>query len=208
MMTFNYRIAIVVLGIAMALTSCTSKPSLQQYFVDSQEKEGFVTTTIPKSVLGLNVANMSESSQEAYNSINKVNVLYYPIDNSDISTFEKEHLVLKDILKSDHYKTLMKHKDDGMNIQVVYEGNTDDIDEFIVYGMMDKAGLGVARILGDDMNIGSIMKMMEELKDIDVDLDSSGMIDILKDIRKDSDMDDAELEKMIEKRVEEATKSI
>lgn len=206
MNTITFRAALLIAAMALALTSCNSEPSLQQYYVDSQEKDNFVTTTIPKSILGLDVSNMSESSQEAYNSINKVNVLYYPMNDSDMVTFEKENAMLKKIISSDDYKTLMKHKQDGMNMQVVYEGDPKDIDEIIVYGMADEMGLGVARILGDDMNLGGIMKMMEELKDVDID--SSGMIDILKDLGMDSDLSEEELEKMIEKKVEESTETI
>ncbi len=198
--------AFLILGMALALTSCSSEPSLQQYYVDSQEKENFVTTTIPKSILGLDVSNMSESSQQAYNSINKVNVLYYPMNNGNMTTFEKENTTLKSIISSDNYKTLMKHKQDGMSMQVVYEGDSKDIDEVIVYGMANEVGLGVARILGDDMNLGSIMKMMEEIKD--VDMDSSGMMGILKDLGMDSDASEEEIKKIIEERVEKTTETI
>jgi len=206
MNTITFRAALLIVGMALALTSCNSEPSLQQYYVDSQEKENFVTTTIPKSILGLDISNMSQSSQQAYNSINKVNVLYYPVNDNNVVTFEKENTMLKKIISSDDYKTLMKHKQDGMNMQVVYEGDPKDIDEIIVYGTADEMGLGVARILGDDMNLGGIMKMMEELKDVDVD--SSGMMDILKDLGMDSDLSEEELEKMIEKKVEESTETI
>ena len=206
MNTITFRAALLIVGMALALTSCNSEPSLQQYYVDSQEKENFVTTTIPKSILGLDISNMSQSSQQAYNSINKVNVLYYPVNDNNVVTFEKENTMLKKIISSDDYKTLMKHKQDGMNMQVVYEGDPKDIDEIIVYGTADEMGLGVARILGDDMNLGGIMKMMEELKDVDVD--SSGMMDILKDLGMDSDLSEEELEKMIERKVEESTETI
>ncbi|GAK93520.1 hypothetical protein JCM19298_2239 [Nonlabens ulvanivorans] len=98
----NLIIRVLALGITLILflTSCSSDPTLQQYFVDSQEKQGFITTTIPKSILGLDVSQMSASSQEAYNSINKVNLLYYPIDKQNTAAFEKENAQLNAILKS------------------------------------------------------------------------------------------------------------
>lgn len=206
MNTITFRAALLIAAMALALTSCNSEPSLQQYYVDSQEKDNFVTTTIPKSILGLDVSNMSASSQEAYNSINKVNVLYYPVNDSDMVTFEKENAMLQKIISSDDYKTLMKHKQDGMNMQVVYEGDPKDIDEIIVYGMANEMGLGVARILGDDMNLGGIMKMMEEMKDVNVD--SSGMMEVLKDLGMNPDANEEEMKKIIEEQVEKATETI
>jgi len=185
----NIIVRLAVLGITMIilLTSCNSEPSLQQYFVDSQEKDGFVTTTIPKSILGLNTSGMSASSQEAYNSINKVNILYYPIDKQDITTFEKEDTQLNSILKSDKFKTLMTHKSDGVRIRFLYEGSGESIDEMIVYGSSPEMGLGVARILGDDIKLGSIMKMMEEMKNVNID--DSMINDILNEMGIDKDKD-------------------
>lgn len=178
-------IRLIGIGITLilVLSSCSSDPSLQQYFVDSQEKEGFVTTTVPKSILGLDVTSMSASSQEAYNSINKVNVLYYPIDKQNTAAFEKEDAQLNAILKSDQFKTLMTHKSDGIRVRFLYEGDGKNIDEMIVYGSSSEMGLGVARVLGDDMKIGAIMKMMEEMKNVDVD--NSMVKDVLKEIGVD-----------------------
>ncbi|PQJ32457.1 membrane or secreted protein [Nonlabens arenilitoris] len=181
----NLIIRILALGITfiLFLTSCSSDPSLQQYFVDSQEKQGFITTTIPKSILGLDVSQMSDKSQEAYNSINKVNLLYYPIDKQNTAAFEKENAQLNAILKSDDFKTLMTHKSDGVNMRFLYDGSSESIDEMIIYGSSPEMGLGVARVLGDDMKLGSIMKMMEEMKN--VNLDQTGINNILKDIGVD-----------------------
>lgn len=197
----NLSLRVIALGITLILilTACNSDPSLQQYFVDSQEKEGFITTTIPKSILGLDVSNMSASSQEAYNSINKVNVLYYPMDKNNAATYEKENLQLKNILDNGDFKTLMTHKSDGINMRFLYEGDGKNIDEMIVYGSSPEMGLGVARVLGNDMKIGSIMKMMEEMKN--VDMDDSAMMDILKDMGidmdKDGELDEERLKKVM-----------
>lgn len=198
----NFLVRLIPLGIALILllSSCKSDPTLQEYFVDSQEKEGFVTTTIPKGILGLDVSNMSANAQQAYNSIDKVNVLYYPIDKQNTAVFEKESATLSAILKSDDFKTLMTHKSDRMNMKFLYDGSDDSIDEMIVYGSSPEMGLGVARVLGDDMNLGAIMKMMEEMKD--VNMDESMAMDILKDIGlevdEDGEVDEQAVKKMLE----------
>ncbi|MGJ8685187.1 MAG: DUF4252 domain-containing protein [Nonlabens sp.] len=197
----NIIIRVLTLGIGIILffTSCSSDPSLQQYFVDSQEKDGFVTTTIPKGILGLDVSGMSAASQEAYNSIDKVNVLYYPIDKNNMAAFEKEQAQLSAILKNQDFKTLMTHKSDGVNMRFLYDGSDDSIDEMIVYGSSPEMGLGVARVLGDDMKLGAIMKMMEEVKDVNVD--KSAMSGILKSIgietNEDGVVDEAAMKRIL-----------
>ncbi|GAL76835.1 hypothetical protein JCM19275_1442 [Nonlabens ulvanivorans] len=77
----------------------------------------------------------------------------------------------------------MTHKSDGVNMRFLYDGSSESIDEMIIYGSSLEMGLGVARVLGDDMKLGSIMKMMEEMKD--VNLDQTGINNILKDIGVD-----------------------
>jgi len=174
------RLAAIGIMMLLFLTSCNSKPSLQQYFVDSQEKEGFITTTIPKGILGLDVSNMSATSQKAYNSIDKLNVLYYPIDQQNTAAFEKENAQVNTILKNGDFKTLMTHKSDGVQMRFLYDGTDDSIDEMIIYGSSPKMGMGVARVLGDDMNLGAIMKMLEDIKN--VNMDQSMAMDLLKDM--------------------------
>lgn len=160
---------LVSIAIATSLTSCDTDPTLQSYIVDSADKEGFISTSIPKTILGIDESKLSDDSQKAYNSINKVSMLMYPKTDKNEASFETEKAQLSKILKSEKYTALMTHNQDGMTAKVMYQGDKDSIDEIIVFGTMDKAGMGVARILGDDMNISSIMKMLKELEKMDID---------------------------------------
>ena len=42
------------------------------------EKDGFITTSIPKSILGVDASKFSPDSREAYESIEKVNLIALP----------------------------------------------------------------------------------------------------------------------------------
>jgi hypothetical protein len=186
---------IIFLSIAAiaTLASCDNDPTLQSYIVDSSEKEGFISTSIPLSILGVDDSNMSEDARKAFNSVEKINFLVYPKTDSNEASFEKESETLNNILKGDQYKTLMSHNQDGMKAKFLYEGDKDSIDEIIVFGMADKAGMmGVARILGDDMNISSIMKMMKEFDQNDAD--PTKVFDMLKGMGIDLEKGDGEVD--------------
>ncbi|MGB5981730.1 MAG: DUF4252 domain-containing protein [Nonlabens sp.] len=149
--------------IMITLASCDQEPTIQSYYVDSQEKEGFITTSIPKTVLGINEKSLSEGSKKAYESIDKVNVLVLPATDGKKKMVKNETELFNKILQDSKYKTLMTHNADGIKAKFVYDGSTDSIDEIIVFGSSEEMGMGVARVLGDNMNLGDIMMMMKEL---------------------------------------------
>lgn len=192
----------IVLSIAIAasLTSCDSDPTLQSYIVDSADKEGFISTSIPKTILGIDESKLSEDSQKAYNSINKVSMLMYPKTDSNDASFETEKEQLASILKNDKYTALMTHNQDGMTAKFMYQGDKDSIDEIIIFGTMDKAGMGVARVLGDDMNLSNIMKMLKELEKMDIDpAGLKGMMGGLGlNMDKDGEVDKEALKEVLE----------
>lgn len=181
------KVLFLSIAITVALTSCDTDPTLQSYIVDSGDKEGFITTSIPKTILGIDDNQLSPDSQKAFRSIKKVNVLMYPKTDENTATFEKESKQLSDILDNEDYKLLMTHNSNGMKVKSLYEGDKDSIDEIIVFGTSDQMGMGVARILGDKMNLSSVMKMMKELEKADIN--PAGMKNILSGMGADLGMD-------------------
>ncbi|WP_213522955.1 DUF4252 domain-containing protein [Nonlabens sp.] len=163
------KIVLLTLAATVALTSCDSDPTLQSYIVDSGAKEGFISTSIPKSIFGIDDSKFSKEAQKAYKSVSKVSVLVYPKTAENAAVFKKESTQLNNILKGNQYKTLMVHNEDGIRAKFLYQGDKDAIDEVIVFGTSDDMGMGVARILGNDMNLSGIMKMMKELEKVDID---------------------------------------
>lgn len=163
-----FKIVLFTMAAIVVLTSCNTDPTLQSYIVDSTDKEGFISTSIPKSILGIDNSQFSEDAQKAYKSINKVNVLVYPKTNLNVELFEKESKLLSDILDNKAYTLLMTHNQDGMKAKFLYQGKKDSIDEIIIYGMASGTGMGVARILGNDMNLSGMMKMIKELENMDI----------------------------------------
>ena len=150
--------------LSVVLFSCNNNKSLQTYLVESQDKAGFIAVDIPTSFLELKKDDASEEVKETLKSIRKVSVVALPYKGNEES-YETEKNNIKAIFKdNDDYTNLMMMKVKGMNMNVFYTGETDAIDEVIVFGYGEKAGVGIARLLGDDMDIGKIMGTLNELK--------------------------------------------
>ena len=78
--------------IGIVLCCCSSAPSLQTYFVDNQEKNGFISIDVPISVLGLESIEMSSSEKEALSSISKFNILSFSLDSINHTKYSEELL--------------------------------------------------------------------------------------------------------------------
>ena len=78
--------------IGIVLCCCSSAPSLQTYFVDNQEKNGFISIDVPISVLGLESIEMSSSESEALSSISKFNILSFSLDSINHTKYSEELL--------------------------------------------------------------------------------------------------------------------
>jgi len=157
----KYKLYISILCASMLFFAC-KKESLQTYLVETQEKKGFSHITIPASILQLGAANITEAEKEAYESINKVNITGLLAENAAEGQYETEKQKLKSIFKDSDYKTLMNFKNNGNSATLYYTGSTDAIDEIIVFGYGEKLGVGVARVLGDNMNPNAIIKMLRK----------------------------------------------
>lgn len=155
-------IALASIFLAFSFTSCNNE-SVQSYIVKSQEKKGFITFDVPASIIQLKSDDASEDTKKALASLKKVNLVALPFqDNAEAIQTEKANI--EAILKKSQYKNLMKSNIEGNTISLYYMGSEDAIDEVIAFGYSEKMGVGLARVLGDNMNPALIMKMMDEIK--------------------------------------------
>lgn len=154
---------------AILFTSCNKEQTLQEYLVESQGKNSFITFDVPVNFFQPKSDEVSKEVMETIKSIHKVNVVGLPYKNNE-EAYEAEKTKIKEILSSDTYKSLMSMKLQGVNVKLYYTGTEDAIDEVIAFGYSKEMGVGVARILGEDMNPSLIIKMINEVK-----FDGSGM---------------------------------
>ncbi len=154
---------IVAFLVAFSFTSCQDE-SLQAYLVKSQEKTGFITFDVPASILQVKSDDVSEATKATLKTLKKINVVALPANDSNTNEVAAEKAQLEKILKSDSYKSLIRFTQKGMKVRLYYSGNDDEIDEVVAFGYSDKYGVGIARILGDNMNPSDIMKMVNEVR--------------------------------------------
>lgn len=172
----------LVLAISLLLVSCNSEPSLQKYFVEKQEKPGFVVVDVSSSILNVNKAKLTSEQSKVLSSFEKMNILAFKLDKNNKSQFDTERNKINAILNDTlNYQQLMKFGSGKDGASISFVGDEDHIDEFVLYGSKSDNGFAVVRILGKDMNPADAMTMLSVLKSSNVDM---GQLDALKGILK------------------------
>lgn len=151
-----------IISLFFMMNSCTNETTLQQYLVESQDKKGFVFFDVPSSLLQFKNQEVSDDIKATLKSIRKINLVALPIKGNE-TAYEIEKETLRAIFKNDTYKSLMSMKVNGMNLRVFYTGSTNAINEVIVFGFGKNSGVGVARLLGEQMNPGKMIAMLNKL---------------------------------------------
>ncbi|WP_417886770.1 DUF4252 domain-containing protein [Zunongwangia sp.] len=159
---------ITFLSIGLLAIACNKQKSLQEYYVEKQDDNKFIAVDIPTSLFA-NLDNFDAEEKAIIESVRKVNVLALPLKN-DTAYFEKQKTELQDILRNEDYQLLMKVGNSDQRGSLYFTGKEDAIDEIIAFGYSNKKGMGVARILGDNMNPEKIMKLLKSLDKEDVNL--------------------------------------
>ncbi|RPD97984.1 DUF4252 domain-containing protein [Aureibaculum marinum] len=161
-----FAIAIVML----LAVSCASTPSLQKYYIDNQDDENFISLDLPASLVTLK-ENASPEAKKALESIKKLNVLAFVKNNANEAQYALENKKVNTIIKADKYIELIRVKNKGRNFVIKYEGSESDtsLNELVVYANDKSKGFALIRVLGDNMEPGKILKMVNEIGDIDGD---------------------------------------
>ena len=168
--------------IVTSFISCNNGPTLQTYYVDNELKPGFTTFDIPTSFIDVDKVELSEQQEKAYNSIDKLNVLAFKLDDNNTDVYKIELENVKTILTNPKYEELMRggNTTDGKFV-VKFLGDIENIDELIILGNANDKGFMVARILGDDMNANDLVSLGTVMDKIDFeDTELNGFTDFFK----------------------------
>ena len=153
-----------LLAIVVLLTvSCDQHPSLQKYYVDSNENTGFISFDIPASLLSLKNEGVSSEVKETLKSIKKVNFLGYQLKGDNEAEYKIEKQKIKEILKNPKYQELMSIGG-KQSMTIKFLGEDDAIDEVIIFGSDKEKGFAVVRILGNNMDPSKMMLLANEIK--------------------------------------------
>ena len=86
--------------VSFLLLNCESKPSLQKYFVENTESADFMAVDLVSSIINTEKVSLSNSDKEALKSFEKMNILAFRADSTDIAEYDKEIKEVKAILKN------------------------------------------------------------------------------------------------------------
>ncbi|PQB06926.1 hypothetical protein BST83_06990 [Polaribacter filamentus] len=150
--------------LVLFVSSCKNEKSLQSYLVDTSGKEGFFTGDLPVGSLITAKAAVSDEVKETMKSIKKINVAFLQKTADNTVAYEAEKTTLKNIFTNKEYKSLGAVKAKGMNVSVYYTGNTESLDEVIAFMYSKDLGVGVARLLGENMNPAKVIEMLNSIK--------------------------------------------
>ncbi len=172
---------IILFLATMALVSCNDK-SLQKYLVEKQDDPKFVKVDVPISMLEGKNSSFSLEEKEILQTIKKVNVVAYPIDESDLAEFELEKKELETILAQERYKELTRIKSNEWNATLKYTGEEDAIDEVIIFASDNTRGFAVFRLLGDNMRPDQMLQLMKSAERGEMDFSQfNGLFNGFKD---------------------------
>ncbi|WBL20939.1 DUF4252 domain-containing protein [Zunongwangia sp. HRR-M8] len=156
-------------AISLLMLACNNEKTLQQYYVENQEDSKFIAIDIPTSLFA-NMDNLDSEQRETLESVRKINVLAYPL-NDENDTFVAEKAELEEIFSNDEYQLLMKYGSNERKGALYFTGKDDAIDEIVAFGYDNGRGMGVARILGNNMNPQKIMELIKSLDSEDINVD-------------------------------------
>lgn len=157
------------LFIIATVFSCNNGLTLQTYYVDNELKPGFTSLDIPTSFLNIEETNLTEQQQEAYKSVDKLNMLAFVVSEDNKDEYEVELAKIKTIFEDAKYEELMRggNSTDGKFV-VKFLGDADRLDELILFGNANDKGFAIVRILGDDMNAGHLVQLGMSLQNADI----------------------------------------
>ncbi|MGM1056661.1 MAG: DUF4252 domain-containing protein [Bacteroidota bacterium] len=160
-------LGLVALGL---LVGCNNEESLQQYYVANQENKQFVAIDVPASMF-TSSESLSPEQKVTMETIKKINLLAIPKKTENLQKIEDEQIKISEILKNEKYQLLMRYGGGDTRMEIYYTGDEEAVDEIIVYGFDEDRGMGLARVLGDDMNPGDILSLFRSLEKGDIDMD-------------------------------------
>ena len=155
---------------AFALLSCNNELSLQKYLVDKQDDDKFLKVDLATSLLQSEDNNLSEEQKEILNTVKKINVVAYKIQEGNKSEYEVEKEKLAAIVAQDKYKTLMRFGSNSKGATLKYLGEEDAIDEVVVFASDNDKGFAIFRLSGDNMRPDQMVKLMSSVQNGDLDI--------------------------------------
>jgi len=163
-----FSLALGGIAVLTMASSCSSGPSLQEYFVSNSENPNFLALDVPANILNLKEADLDETQVEALRSLRKLNILAFRKTDQNMEAFTSERAKVDEILKNSGFKELMKLNSKFAKGVIKHTGEGDAIDEVVIYGASEDRGFALIRVLGKDMNPAHLMQLMQAVENADI----------------------------------------
>ncbi|MDC7999063.1 DUF4252 domain-containing protein [Gilvibacter sediminis] len=190
----KHLLALFSLSILLAATlvSCNEEPTLQSYFVDKQEDSRFVKFDLPSSLITEDSDLLNAEQKEVMQSVRKLNIMAYPIKEGDSLKaeyqIEKQNVI--DILAREQYQTLISFGSPTQGASLKFVGETDAIDELVIFASDEERGFAIFRLTGNDMDPEKFVNMMRSIETGDLDVSQMNGLGQLFDTSEE-DYDDS-----------------
>ncbi len=152
------------------VSACNNDTSLQKYIVEKQNDNAFISLDIPSSIIVAEENNLSENDLKTIQTIKKINMIALQLKGENAIQYELEKRRVQKILKNDKYQTLVKYGSNEMGAALYFTGEVDAINELIVFATDEKKGMGLFRVLGNQMNPSQVVKLMNQVNTSNFDL--------------------------------------
>ena len=138
-----------------------------------------MSVDLPTSLVSIDETTLNDDQKEAYNSLNKLNMLGFRLTEDNREEYEAELAQVKEILKNEKYEELFRGSIAGEGrIVVKMVGEENAIDELIVFVSANDKGFAIIRVLGDNMEPFKVMQLGNVVKD--VSSQENGVQDFMK----------------------------
>ncbi len=158
-----------VIFLVIGVSACNNETSLQEYYVNNQSNKEFVALDLPASMLA-NMESLDEDQRRTLETIKKVNFLAIPHKPENVSRIEEEKNKVNNILNDEKYQLLMRFGMGETRMELYFTGEDEAVDEVVLYGFDENKGMGIARVLGENMNPGDILNLIRSMEKGDIDL--------------------------------------
>ncbi len=160
-------LSVIILG--TGIIACDNQQSLQEYYVTNQGNKEFIAVDLPASMLA-NMQSLNADQRKTLETVKKINFLAIPQKPENLSRIAEEKNKVNNILKDERYQLLMKFGKGETKMELYYTGDEEAVNEVILYGYDENKGMGIARLLGQNMNPGHIMNLISSMEKGDIDL--------------------------------------
>ena len=157
-------LVLITLLMGIVANSCEQAPSLQQYFVEKMDDSSFLIVNLPIQIDNLFQEEITDSERELIANIGKLNLLFFKKNTNNSEKYFTEVGRVKKILSVKRYQNLMDFKAfDKVQGNLLFEGETDQIEEGIVFLDSKNMGFGVLRILVNDLNPVALLSLCKKI---------------------------------------------